>query len=121
MQLDWNLILANLGAVATTALGALGLFAPTRAAAFTSLAPDGPNGTSEIRATYGGLFAALGLWCLLAQSPTVFTVAGVAWVGAAVGRGWSVLVDRNVDTKNLGGIVFELAIGLLLLAPRWGV
>ncbi|MGH0030798.1 MAG: DUF4345 family protein [Myxococcota bacterium] len=115
--MDVYLALGNLSAAITAGLGGLGLFAPARAAAFASVAPVGPNGTSDIRATYGGLFAALGLACLVAQSPPIFLAAGLAWVGAAAGRVWSVLVDRNLDPKNLGGIGFELAIGLLLLAP----
>ncbi len=108
---------ANLGSVATLLLGCLGLFSPSRAAAFTSLSPVGRTGVSEIRATYGGLFAALGLACLVLQSTAVFSTAGIAWVGAAAGRAWSVLIDRNRDPKNLGGVVFELVLGLLLLAP----
>ncbi len=108
---------ANIGSVATLLLGCLGLFFPSRVAAFTSISPVGPTGVSEIRATYGGLFAALGLACLALQSLTVFSTAGIAWVGAAAGRTWSVLIDRNRDSKNLGGIVFELMLGLLLLAP----
>ena len=116
MEISW--VLAHLGAVATTALGGLGLFFPARAAAFTNISPVGENGVSEIRATYGGFFAALGLVCLLSQAEPMFLTAGIAWVGAAVGRTWSVAIDRNVDSTNLGGIVFELAIGLLLLAPQ---
>ncbi|MCG8456761.1 MAG: DUF4345 family protein [Holophagales bacterium] len=117
--MDVSLVAANLGAAITTFLGGLGLFAPARAARLTSLSPVGPNGTSEIRATYGGLFAALGLSCLVSQWYPMYLAAGVAWVGAAVGRCWSVAVDRNFQPKNLGGIAFELGIGLLLLAPHW--
>lgn len=110
-------ISANVGSVATLLLGCLGLFFPSRAAAFTSLSPVGRTGLSEIRATYGGLFAALGLACLALQSIAVFATAGLAWVGAAAGRAGSVWVDRNREPRNLGGILFELVLGLLLLAP----
>ncbi len=96
----------------------MGLFAPSRAAAFTSIQPLGLIGKSEIRATYGGLFAALGLACLLTQAPGVFLAAGLAWVGAAAGRAFSVVVDGSRSAKNFGGIAFELIIGLLLLAPH---
>lgn len=117
--MDASFVAANIGATITMGLGGLGLFAPARAAAFTSMSPVGPNGVSEIRATYGGLFAALGLCCLLSQSEPMFFVAGVAWVGAAAGRTWSVAIDRNFDSQNLGGIGFELVIGLLLLATHF--
>jgi hypothetical protein len=55
--------------------------------------------------------------CLVSQSSSIFLVAGVVWVGAAAGRMWSVIIDRNTETKTLGDIAFELAIGLLLLTP----
>ncbi|HEB90027.1 MAG TPA: DUF4345 domain-containing protein [Deltaproteobacteria bacterium] len=116
--MDASLVLANLGALITTALGGLGLFLPDRAAAFTSMSPVGTNGVSEIRATYGGLFASMGIACLLSQWDPMFLTVGIAWLGAGLGRVWSVVVDRNLDGKNLGGIAMELAIAALLLAPR---
>ena len=105
------------GSAITLALGAMGLVAPRAASAFTGTLPDGLIGTSEIRATYGGFFLALGAFCLATRDPTAFTVLGVAWVGAALGRFVSVLVDGSTSAKNWGGIGFEAAIGALLLAP----
>ena len=116
--MDASQIAANVGAAITLGLGGLGFFAPARAAAVTSLSPIGPDGVSEIRATYGGLFAALGLFCLVSQSDLIFTVVGVGWVGIALGRAGSVLIDRNFRPRNFGAIAFELVIGLLLLAAR---
>jgi hypothetical protein len=113
------LILANIGAVATTLLGLLGLFLPDKAAAFVSISPVGLNGRSEVRATYGGLFAALGVTCIAAQAEIVFMVAGVAWFGASAGRVYSALLDRNSDMKNIGGIALEAGLGALLVLPRW--
>lgn len=98
----------------------MGLLLPSKAASFANVQPIGTIGISEIRATYGGLFVALGLACAVTQHPGVFLAAGLAWVGAAVGRLVSVAVDGSRSPKNLGGIAFELAIGLLLLAPWWG-
>ena len=113
------LILANIGAVATTLLGLLGLFLPDKAAAFVSISPVGLNGRSEIRATYGGLFVALGVACIVAQAEMAFMVAGAAWLGASVGRVYSALVDRNSDIKNIGGIMLEAGMGTLLVFPKW--
>ena len=115
--MDASAVSGNIGAVATLLMGCLGAFFPARAAQLTNISPIGATGTSEIRATYGGLFVALGLACLLLQSSTAFSVAGFAWAGAAAGRVWSVAIDRNVEPKNLGGIGFELAFAVLLLAP----
>lgn len=112
-------VVASAGAIATAVLGVLGLVAPARANAFTSMAPVGILGVSETRATYGGLFLALGLACLALQATTAFTAAGAAWVGAALGRATSFLVDGSREAKNVGGIAFEAAIGAALLAPLW--
>lgn len=113
------LILANIGAVVTTLLGLLGLFLPDKAAAFVSISPVGLNGRSEIRATYGGLFVALGVACIVTQAEIAFMVAGAAWLGASVGRIYSALVDRNSDIKNIGGIMLEAGMGTLLVFPKW--
>lgn len=110
-------LLALCGALATAGLGLLGLVAPARAAAFASLAPVGLVGRSEIRATYGGLFLGLGAVCLVTRAPEALLAAGVAWLGAAAGRLVSVAVDASRSPKNLGGVAFEAAIGLALLAP----
>ncbi len=109
-------IAANIGAAVTLALGLLGLLAPGKAAKVTNLQPLGKTGTSEIRATYGGFFAALGALCLVSQAPPIWLATGLAWLGAAAGRALSVAVDRNRDPKNLVGIAFEAIIGLLLLS-----
>ncbi len=106
---------SNAGAMVTLALGLLALIYPNAAARFVSIEPIGMTGVSEVRATYGGFFAALGGFCLYSQSSTVFLVAGVAWFGAAIGRTLSVFMDRSYATKNLAGILFEAGIGTLLL------
>ena len=105
-----------IGAVVTAGLGLMGLIRPAAAAVFTSMAPVGTLGVSEIRATYGGFFLALGAYALWAMSPPVFTTLGIAWLGAAAGRAISVIVDKSREPKNLGGIAFEAAIGLLCIA-----
>lgn len=109
--------LANLGALITLGLGAMGLLLPGRAARFTSISPQGSMGLSEIRATYGGLFLALGGVALWAQDRLLFAMLGTAWVGAAAGRLVSYWWDRNRQLRNVGGVLFELGIGYLLLAP----
>jgi hypothetical protein len=114
--MDTAFVLGNLGAAITAGLGVMGLVRPAAAAAFTSMAPVGKQGVSEIRATYGGFFLALGGYALATQNPVAFAAAGFAWLGAAGGRLASVALDRSVAPKNLAGIAFEAAIGLLLLA-----
>lgn len=107
---------SNAGALITLGLGLLALLCPRVIAKFVSVEPIGLTGVSEVRATYGGFFVALGGLCLYFQSSTVFLVAGVAWFGAALGRCLSVLMDRSYASKNLAAILFESGIGTLLLA-----
>jgi len=104
------------GALITAGLGVMAVVSPASAAAFTSMSPVGKLGVSEIRATYGGFFLALGAYAMWSQHEAAFAAAGIAWAGAALGRLVSVFADRSTEPKNLGGIAFEGAIAGLLLA-----
>jgi hypothetical protein len=108
-------MLALLGAVLTICLGLFGALSPRRAAAFVGLSPMGGLGLSEVRATYGGLFVAMGGTCLYLQDQNAYFVAGAAWVGAAALRIPSLFIDKGSFPKALGGAAIELGIGLLLL------
>lgn len=108
-------LLPNLGALITAGLGLMGLVRPSAAAALTSIQPVGLVGVSEIRATYGGFFLALGACALVMQTPAVFSVVGIAWLGTAFGRTVSVFVDGSRSPQNVGAIAFEAAIGALLV------
>ena len=105
-----------LGAVATLLLGLLGLFAPTKAAQFVGIKPDGLLGLSELRATYGGVFVGMGLLCLMRPSATAFSVAAACWLGAALARLVSIGVDRSYSAKNAGGVLLEAILGGAFLA-----
>jgi hypothetical protein len=107
----------TLGALVTAGLGLFGLFLPASAASFAGIIPDGERGISEVRATYGGLFLAMGVFALIAQSSDVFRVVGVAWLGAAGARAFSVVRDNSRSGANIGGIVMEAAIGMSMLLP----
>lgn len=109
--------LHNLGALVTLGLGILGLIRPTFVAAFARIEPQGRMGLSEIRSTYGGLFAALGSFALVAQDMVAFTLLGAAWIGAAAARLVSTFVDDAREPLNYAGVLFEGGIGLLLLVP----
>jgi hypothetical protein len=109
--------LQNLGALVTLGLGILGLVRPAAAAALARVEPRGAMGLSEIRATYGGLFAALGAFALVAQDMVAFTMLGAAWIGAAAARLVSTFVDGAREPLNYGGVLFEGGIGLLLMMP----
>jgi hypothetical protein len=105
-------MLSIIGAVLCTAMGLLGVLAPHRAARLVSIEPVG---VSEIRATYGGLFVAMGVTCLVMQSPEAYLIAGASWIGAGLLRFPSLVLDKGSFPKALGGAAIELTIGLLLL------
>lgn len=81
------------------------------------VAPEGERGLSEIRATYGGLFLAMGLYATIGQNTDVFRALGVAWMGAAAGRAFSFVRDDSRSGANVGGILMEAGIGLSMLIP----
>ena len=108
-------MLATIGALITICLGVLGAVAPNTAGRLVSIAPLGGLGVSEVRATYGGLFIALGGACLAMDSPVAYSVAGIAWLGAASMRLASLLLDKGAFPKALGGAAVEALPGVLLL------
>ena len=98
-----------LGCLITIALGSLGSFAPL----LVSIEPRGKVGLSEVRATYGGLFLGMGLVALAVQSKSAFAVGAACWLGAALLRTASVLLDGSRSLKNLRAIGLEAGIGTL--------
>ena len=110
-------LLHSLGALVTLGLGLNGVFRPHATASFVHMRPEGRLGLSELRATYGGLFAAMGAFTFMAQDGVAFALLGAAWVGAALGRAFSIVVDDSREKLNFGGVLFESGIALLLLVP----
>lgn len=109
-------ILHHVGALVTLTLGGLGLVRPAAASRLIDLAPQGRLGGSELRATYGGLFAALGLFALATRDEVAFAVVGAAWLGAAAAR----LADGLLlggDRRVWRAAAFEGAVAVLLLFP----
>jgi hypothetical protein len=105
----------QLGAVITASMGAFGLAAPAVAARLVGLEATAPHGGSEFRATYGGLFVALGALPLALGDPLLYALAGACWLGAAIGRIISITLDRAVTHMNAAATGFEAAVGALLM------
>lgn len=107
----------KMGAVATIGMGCMGLFAPNVASRFTGLGATSKTSFAEFRATFGGMFVAMGLVPLLTGSPTAYVVVAIGCFGAALGRLVSTALDRGyVEPKNWGGVVFEAGFGAMLIA-----
>jgi len=105
----------TLGGLITLGLGVMGLLWPMKVASMVSIQPDGLRGLSEIRATYGGVFLAIGLFSVVWQDPNVFRALGLGWLGAAAGRMFSIVRDESGAGANYGAVAMEVVVGLLLV------
>jgi hypothetical protein len=115
--LEFSHVLHLLGALVTLGMGALGLLRPLAAARLIGLAPEGRLGRSELRATYGGVFFALGAFAFVTRDEVAFTLVGAAWLGAAAARSCDALLARDSDRRIWRAALFEAGVALLLLAP----
>ncbi len=95
-------------ALLTIVLGSFGFLAPRYTAAALDLTPtDTTMGLSEMRASVGGLFIALGLYALISGEPSAYFMMGVAYAGAAAGRLLSILRDAPPFRKAVVYFLFE--------------
>jgi hypothetical protein len=106
-----------LGALVTLGMGGLGLLRPGLAARLIGLEPSGRLGFSELRATYGGLFFALGAFALATRDEVAFTLVGAAWLGAAAARVGDALLVPGTDRSIWRAALFEAGVATLLLVP----
>ncbi|SFR04841.1 DUF4345 family protein [Poseidonocella sedimentorum] len=103
-------------ALITIALGAIGWLSPRTAASALDLQPAGSTmGLSELRASAGGLFVALGLGAILIGAPLAYLMLGLAYAGAALGRATSLVIDRPPLAKALFYFAVEAVLALWLI------
>ncbi|NWH07041.1 MAG: DUF4345 family protein [Alphaproteobacteria bacterium] len=120
MPLLWMTVLALL---ASLGLGLFGLLFPLSALRLVGLAldPERPEGISEARATYGGIFTGMSLIALITlagfNNPFITVGVGCAWLCAGFARLASSLFDGVPFTKNAVGIMVEMLIASLLILP----
>ena len=105
-------ILNYIFAAASIGLGCFGWLAPKYTMGALDLRPgDTTMGASEIRASVGCLFVGLGIGALILGTPTAYVMLGFAWLGAAVGRLTSLVLDGPSQKKWVYFIV-EAAVGI---------
>ncbi len=104
-----------IGAILITVLGIVGFLKPLMVAKLVGLTPSEPHGISEIRSTLGGFFIGLGGFAMYSQNTVIYGAIGMGWVGAAIARVFSLIIDRKINKENIGGVFLEGGIGLLLL------
>jgi hypothetical protein len=108
-------ILKIVGGVATIATGIVSLFWPLKVPGFTGLEPNGGRGITEIRTILGALFVALGAVVLYYRTPEAYMILGVTYLGMALVRGISIVVDRSAVSSNIISFIVELVFGILLV------
>ena len=108
-----NIITAAL----TILFGGFGFLAPRYTMGALHLKTDGSTmGLSEVRASVGCLFVAMGIACIYLSTPMAYFMLGVAYLGASFGRLVSILLDKPpfVKATIYFGIEAVLAIWLIL-------
>ncbi|MGJ8625166.1 MAG: DUF4345 family protein, partial [Yoonia sp.] len=73
---------------------------------------------SELRASAGGLFIAVGLWCLVSGDPSAYFMLGIAYAGAGSGRLVSIVLDQPPMKRALIFLAFEWLPALWLIATN---
>lgn len=113
MDFILNLIFVAL----SVGFGAVGWLAPRYTMGVLGLSDNSPAamGTSEIRAASGALFVVVGLGALVMDTPAGFAMIGFVWLGGALGRVTSGILD-GWSTRKLGFFVTELVVGVGALA-----
>lgn len=122
------LLIAVIACVIGGALGGYALARPDDALRLAGLKRDEgkPHGLSEARATYGGLFLVshAGAAAMLGYFPSggayMALALGLAWLGAAGARAYSMARDKAARTRfNLQAAGFEALMGAALILPFW--
>jgi hypothetical protein len=111
----------NLGRVSSAALmlsGVASVVTPERVGTALNLSATSGRGVTETRAGLGGTYAALGGWALASREPAAQTAVGVTWLGAAVVRLASLVLDRpQTDWTFWAYLAAEAGFGATALAP----
>jgi hypothetical protein len=103
-----------LGSLATLLFGVVSLVKPSTTAEVVSLAPVDATGRSEIVAVFGGVFTTLGLLGLAGEERPVVAV----WIGVVLARIASFRDQAAVTSETVVGLLVELGILGLFLAPE---
>lgn len=103
-------------AVLTALFGLLAFVAPRMAFQMARLEAKVPDAIAEGRASFGGVFLALGLSGIALAQPSVYMTLGFVWGLTALGRIVSVIFDRSFSTYNLAATLFELGLAAAALA-----
>jgi Domain of unknown function (DUF4345) len=105
-----------IGAIITICFGLMGFLKPNLASKFTGLSANNKTAFAEFRGTFGASFILMGIIPLITGNSYAYLMTGFMWVGAGLGRAFSVVFDRGwKEPKNVAGIFVEIFFGTLLL------
>lgn len=112
-------VLPYIGGVIGLGLGLFAIFRPYGAAKLVGIKIDDalPHSISEVRATYGGVFAGGHAFALVTGSDTAFVTLACGWGLTGIVRLVSMVIDRAANGANYGGTAFEFVIAALLATP----
>ncbi len=108
-------ILKLIALLLTIATGLLSFFKPEAVYAFTGLSANGARGVSEIRAILGGLLIGLGIAPLILGGAVAYQVVGIAYLGIAITRAISIVIDKSYASSNIISLVVELIVAPVLM------
>jgi hypothetical protein len=121
-------VITGIAGVLILGLGLAALLAPERVMGMLGFGIVNTAATAgvlgEVRATFGGVFAVMGVFTLLSVlDPGAhrgrLVLIGCMWLGAAAGRLLGVTVDGNPGLFGWLSVVFEAVLGGALLAATW--
>jgi hypothetical protein len=107
-------------AIWTIFIGGVGFLAPRYTASALDLETTGSTmGLSELRAGSGGLYVVVGLYCVITMNPWGYFMLGVAYGGAGLGRGLSIILDKPPMQKALTFLALEWPLAAWLIWMNW--
>lgn len=103
-------------ALTSISLGIFGWLRPDFTMQSLNLSGHGDTmGKSEVRASVGALFVGMGLGALYLGDPTAYAMLGFCWLGAAVGRFTSLILDGQTRQKWVFFVVEAVVGGAALV------
>lgn len=108
-----------IAALLSIALGGFGFLAPRYTAGVLDLRTgDTTMGLSELRASAGGMFIAVGGACLWLGTPWAYAMLGFVYLGAGAGRALSLILDKPPFPKAHLYFLFEAVFAAWLIGAN---
>ena len=108
-------IVQMIAVVATILTGLFALLRPTAITGFTGIQAVGGRGVTEIRAIFGALFIALGVYPLVSGSSTAYSILGIAYLAIGAVRFIFIFLDNSSVKSNWISLAVEIIFGVILV------